>query len=425
MRGSHRGRQALCMEARIPIRRGYSVTDARFYPQVGVQALLVFRESRYYWCVFVWSGTCVDLLSLFSIVPDCSCALILMRLRLATLLLSSLFPCLGMAQALPSLVTPTANAPTPLVEQLLALDASGQSLPAGSTPVLPIWSGSNGHLLAVVALPPAWVNALVDPTPGYAGPSTWRLAGTTLAGAGGLRWQTNSGLHTDLMLGQYLDLAAMPAACDANGCDAAAPRWSPTTLTGLLGMGWSSADDSLDVSYGLSWLHAQDGFAAPGNSMFGTVLVPMLASPDALHYSLDSETSLYARGRWRFEQGPALDVAASYGRGHLSALGSPLAGVTSINAAAPGIDLDQLSLSLGLDAGSLRGAIVGHVLSSDDPAFANKRWTTLDLGVSWRTPWRGELSIGAQNLWSAPTNTVRDTDSSQVRTPYIQYRQDL
>ena len=53
-------------------------------------------------------------------------------------------------------------------------------------------------------------------------------------------------------------------------------------------------------------------------------------------------------------------------------------------------------------------------------------WTALDLGVSWRTPWRGEISVGAQNLWSAPLDAApRDVDPSQARTPYIQYRQDL
>jgi hypothetical protein len=149
-------------------------------------------------------------------------------------------------------------------------------------------------------------------------------------------------------------------------------------------------------------------------------LVPVLTLPNAQSYTLDSETSLYARGRWQFEHGPAFDVAASYGRGKISAIGA------LPNALAPGIDLDQLSLSLGLDAGSLRGAIVGHVLSSDDPMLAGKRWTTLDLGVSWRTPWSGELSVGAQNLLSTPlSSSPRDAESQQTRTPYIQYRQDL
>lgn len=342
-----------------------------------------------------------------------------MRLRFATLMLMSLFPFAGMAQELPSVLPQGSTTQTPLVEQLLTLDATGQPLLAAGAPVLPIWSGTNGRLLAVVALPRGWANSPIDSTPGYAGPSAWRLTGNTQASAGGLRWQLDGGLHADALLGRYL--ATSPVACDATDCNAAAAsRWSQGSLSGLLGIGWTSADGGLDLSYGLSWLQMQgDDGATTLDS------VPVLALRNALQYSLDSETSLYARGRWRFEQGPALDVAASYGRSHVSALGTPTMAAATLGSFGPGIDLDQLSLSLGLDAGSLRGAIVGRVLSSEDPAFVGKRWTTLDLGVSWRTPWRGELSIGAQNLWSAPANTARDADNSQVRTPYIQYRQDL
>lgn len=334
-----------------------------------------------------------------------------MMLRLAKLALM-LFPLAGAAQALPSLLPASS---TPLVEQLLALDASGQPLPGQGAPVLPIWSGSNGTLLAVVALPHDWSSSPIDATPAYEGPSTWHLAGT-LGSAGGLRWQSNNGLHADAMFGQYL--AGTPLSCTAGGCDAGTTQFSSGSLASSLGLGWSTADGSLDLSYGLSWLQSQGTEATLGNLSFGSALMPMLTLPNAQGYALDTETSMYARGRWRFDQGSALDIAASFGRGRLSALqglASPVA---------PGIDLDQLSLSLGLDVGSLRGAIVGHVLSSDDPVLAGKRWTTLDLGVSWRTPWSGELSVGAQNLWSAPLDSPRDAES-QTRTPYIQYRQDL
>ena len=334
-----------------------------------------------------------------------------MMSRLAMLALL-LLPFAGTAQTLPPLV-PTSS--TPLVEQLLALDASGRPLPGQGAPVLPIWSGSSGKLLAVVALPRDWSSSLVDATPGYEGPSAWHLAGT-LGSAGGLRWQAENGLHAEAMFGQYL--ATAPLACSAGGCDVDARHFQPGSLTSSLGFGWSAADGSLDLSYGLSWLQSQGGDVGIGSLPLGSALMPMLSLPDSHGYALDGETSMYARGRWRFEHGSALDIAARFGRGKLSALDG-LAHPVS-----PGIDLDQLSLSLGLDVGSLRGAIVGHVLSSDDPVLAGKRWTTLDLGVSWRTPWSGELSVGAQNLWSAPLNSPRDAES-QTRTPYIQYRQDL
>ncbi len=340
-----------------------------------------------------------------------------MKLRLAKLLLSlSLLPIAGMAQTLPSLAPAATNSTTPLVDQLLALDAQGQPTLAQGAPVLPIWSGSNGQLLAVIALPRA-TNALIDPTPGYAGPSAWHLAGSSLAGASGLRWQPGNWLHADATLGQYV--SGLTPCAGANCDSGSAARWSSGSLAGSLGMGFTTADGGLDLSYGLSWLQSHPGNDATlGRLALGSVLVPVLTLPGGQAYSLDNETALYARGRWQPQHGPALNIGASYGRSHLS-------GVSAlVNPFAPGLDLDQLSLSLGLDAGSLRGAIVGHVISSDDPAFAGKRWTTLDLGVSWRTPWSGELSVGAQNLWSGSSNSPRDADV-QARTPYIQYRQDL
>jgi hypothetical protein len=179
-----------------------------------------------------------------------------------------------------------------------------------------------------------------------------------------------------------------------------------------------SPDGGVDFSYGLSWLQAREN-SSPLQVVPGAgVDVPMLTLPSVLSSGLKSGTAMFARGRWQLDGDTALDVGASYGRGSVlpfGSMGSPLSGV----------DLDQLSLSLGLDAGSLRGAIVGHVLRSDDPVLIGKKWSALDLGVSWRTPWRAEISVGAQNLWSAPLDTPRDSDPAQARTPYIQYRQDL
>lgn len=323
----------------------------------------------------------------------------LMKLRLATLVFS-LFPLAGTAQTVPA-------SATPLVDRLLATDVDSAST---GTPVLPIWSGSNGDLLAVVALPPGWVDSAAPATPAYAGPSTWRLAGST-SSSSGLTLRFANGMHLDALLGQY---SPSIAPCVAGFCNSAdMPRWS--AASGVLDMGWTSAQGALDLSYGLSWLRSP--VTAPG---VGALLNPLPAfnvgSGPQWSTLMAEESALFARGRWHFDQGAALDLTASVGRLH----GSPTAGALLPSS----VDLDQLSLSLGLDVGSLRGAIVGHVLSSDDPLLAGKRWTTLDLGISWRTPWAGVLSVGAQNILSAPVNSPRDADG-QARTPYIQYRQDL
>jgi len=325
-----------------------------------------------------------------------------MKLRLATLVFSLLFPLAGTAQ-----ITPAQTSATPLVDRLLATDVDAVST---GTPVVPIWSGKDGELLALVALPQGWVESPAAATPAYAGPSTWRLAGSN-ASSSGLSLQFANGLHLDALLGQYTPTLAP---CATGSCAGSQPALHWNAASGVLGMGWTSPQGALDLSYGLSWLKSP--IAAPGADALLNPL-PALDYGASPQWSslMAEESSLFARGRWHFGQGPALDLTASYGRLH----GAAVAG-----ALLPSADLDQLSLSLGLDVGSLRGAIVGHVLSSDDPLLAGKRWTALDLGVSWRTPWAGVLSVGAQNILSSSPSSVRDGEG-QARTPYIQYRQDL
>ena len=323
-----------------------------------------------------------------------------MKPYFATLMLS-LLPLAALAQQ--PVASPSA---TPLVDRLLATDLGGDA----AAPVLPIWSGVDGQLLAVVALPPGWVAPGQAALPNRFGASAWNPAGLTSTG-GGLSLQFSNGLRLDALLSQYTPVLAP---CALGNC-LAATEPAAGAAGGMLGMGWTSVQGTVDLSYGLSWLRST---LPLGVTDVGFDPLPTLDAGGGLGLLprlVDEESALFARGRWRFDQDRALDLTASYARLH----GSRLAG-----AALPAVDLDQLSLSLGLDVGSLRGAIVGHVLRSDDPLLAGKRWTTLDLGISWRTPWAGELSVGAQNILSAPSGSPRDSDG-QARTPYIQYRQDL
>lgn len=62
----------------------------------------------------------------------------------------------------------------------------------------------------------------------------------------------------------------------------------------------------------------------------------------------------------------------------------------------------------------------------------NPFWAGLDLGMSWRTPWSGVISVGARNLVTtgkAPklrdeAEESRSTDAF-ARTPYVRYEQDF
>ena len=134
----------------------------------------------------------------------------------------------------------------------------------------------------------------------------------------------------------------------------------------------------------------------------------------------DSSSQLNARGRLALGRRSGIDLSASVGRIHL--LPGNLLGVDT---------LDQKALSVGIDHGPLSGTLIGRTMQPQagipGNQYGDKRWNSIDLGVTWRLPWRGELSVGAQNLWSSGTavNTPAGPEPDQSRTPYVQYHQDL
>jgi hypothetical protein len=132
----------------------------------------------------------------------------------------------------------------------------------------------------------------------------------------------------------------------------------------------------------------------------------------------DSSAQLNARGRVAVGGQSGIDLGASVGRIRLLP-GNEL-GVNS---------LDQKALTFGVDHGPLSGTLVGRTMQPTLPGgyYGDKRWSSIDLGVTLRLPWQGELSIGAQNLWSsgAAVPTPAGPEPDQSRTPYVQYHQDL
>lgn len=137
----------------------------------------------------------------------------------------------------------------------------------------------------------------------------------------------------------------------------------------------------------------------------------------------DSSSQVNARGRLGFGSGnkSGIDLGASVGRIHL--LPGNLLGIST---------LDQKALSFGVDHGPLSGTLIGRSIEPQagipgSSLSQDRRWNSIDLGVTWRLPWRGQLSVGAQNLWSSgtPTSTPAGPEPDQSRTPYVQYHQDL
>ncbi len=85
---------------------------------------------------------------------------------------------------------------------------------------------------------------------------------------------------------------------------------------------------------------------------------------------------------------------------------------------------DSKSLSLGGGYGPFSANIVGRVV--DVPGQPGK-WEGLGLGLTWRTPWSGQLTVGAENVITRGKNpfSPKNESNDDGTVPYVRYEQDL
>ncbi len=313
------------------------------------------------------------------------------------------------------------------------LYASGQSLPPastqapapeaasgkvpGSSRAQPLWQGANGHALSVVA--DGQHAAAAAPASGAA-----VLESRTSKADTGLQLNVSPSVYARAGVSQREWLGSAPCQPAQPGahnsvCVDNEPLIS--TQGGEVGAGYANSAVKLDLSVGQS----RTGSAAAENaaaanlprvlpSNGGASVAEPLLFPDS------TTTSVNARSQVRVLPGTKLDLGASQGRVHFL----PGTGAAIAN------DLNQTTLSLGIEHGPVSGTIVGRMLQPALPGAAEgtQRWAGIDLGVSVRLPWQGELSFGAQNVWSSgkqPLLNPQDISPEQARVPYVQYHQDL
>ncbi|HET8898276.1 MAG TPA: hypothetical protein VFN09_05845 [Rhodanobacteraceae bacterium] len=314
---------------------------------------------------------------------------------LAVLSLNLLLPLAALAQA-----------PAPAVAAQAAPVATGTA----EHWALPMWRAADGKLLVLTGADTRGV--VRSPT---SVPFKGALAPGALFQSAGVRWTLAGHGYTRVGISR-IDVGAR-AACITG--DALCLRQRSGWTGGQIGGGYDFAGFSVDV--GASWLdHADNRHALPAvmpRAAVGTG-VGLLGVPGQW---VDSLGSVNASGSLRLGDGAQLDLGASVGRMQM------LPGNES------GLDaIDQRALSFGVGAGPISGTVVGRVMQPIAGVGvtlpgAEQRWSALDLGISVRFPWEGELSIGARNLWSSSHAALpaTPTEPSQGRVPYIQYHQEL
>lgn len=123
----------------------------------------------------------------------------------------------------------------------------------------------------------------------------------------------------------------------------------------------------------------------------------------------------------------SLFAEKNIGRDSFVSVGGTLARVRLVPAADLPLLADQWntrSLSIGAGYGSLGANIVGRVVNV--PGESNV-WKGLGLGLTWRTPWSGQLSVGADNVVTRGKNPFSATNGQEDdgTVPYVRYQQDL
>ena len=274
--------------------------------------------------------------------------------------------------------------------QRLLLQQPSQFTEVESGVALPLWRGADGRLLAL--------KLEQDPAAGAARanvPLSWHVVDATSVVGAGLQYDLATNLHAHAELTQQ--------------------SWvnQPTRLVGSeVGASYDLGRYSVGLSVGTN--------DTPNANMALPRVLPGAVPGVSGLVGFDSSTQLNASGRLALGSKSGIDLGASAGRIRL--LPGNLLGVST---------LDQKVLRLGVEHGPLSGSLVGRTLRPQvgipGSFSADQRWSSIDLGVTWRLPWRGELSVGAQNLWSSgtPLNTPAGPEPDQSRTPYVQYHQDL
>jgi hypothetical protein len=266
--------------------------------------------------------------------------------------------------------------------------AHAQSATGGDKAVLPVWNNASGKVEAVLVL---------EPTNNAEANSRFRFGNNSLDAAFGLDAGDSLALLCDRKTGIASAIGNL-----ANNC--------------LLA--------SLDPNGNSKHTEATAGFSR-GNSRFGIGIgdgrdtLPAWLTPGNGPTKVDiNDLTVFARKSLPREG--YVSIAGTVAKARL---------IPYLDAQASGLLNGRFtvrSMTLAGGIGAFSANIVGHV--TDTPGQA--RWEGLGIGITWRTPWSGQLSVGADNVITRGKNpfSIGNGDEGQAddgAVPYIRYEQDL
>lgn len=255
-----------------------------------------------------------------------------------------------------------------------------------SSTVLPVWNQGSGKVEALLYL---------EPTGEQKAGARWHFGRNSLDAAFGLSSGDSLGLLCNSSRGTSISgLASHCLLASLGDDDDATSKHASATL------GFNRGGARVGVSLG----NGRDNL--PGWLTSGTKAPPARME----------QNDLTVFGQKNIGQEGFVSIGGTYARARL----------VPLTEAAPGLvgQWDSKTLSIGGGYGSFSANIIGRVV--DVPGQPEK-WQGLGLGLTWRMPWSGQLTVGAENIVTRGKNPFapNNESNSDSTVPYVRYEQDL
>ncbi|WP_198173950.1 hypothetical protein [Lysobacter soli] len=257
---------------------------------------------------------------------------------------------------------------------------------AADTTYLPVWNQSSGKLEYLLQL---------EPTGAPVAGARWRVGSNTLDAAFGLEAGDTLGLVCDRKTGLAGAIGNLANHCALASLDEDDDRTA--ARSGTLGASLSRAGGKVGLALGT-----------------GRDTLPAWLSPNAKFSKVDQNT-LTVYGQKNIGREATVSIGGTWARAKLIPAGEmpALADRWSSH-----------SLTVGAGMGNFSANIVGRVV--DTPGEPGQ-WEGLGVGLTWRTPWSGQLTVGAENVVTRGKNPFapENVDKDEGTVPYVRYEQDL
>jgi len=255
--------------------------------------------------------------------------------------------------------------------------------------VLPVWNNS-GQIEALLVLEPTDEGARAG--------ARWRFGGNSLDAMFGLEAGDSLALLCNHQGGLAVALGNLANNCslaslgdsDVDGAQRASATAAFSRPGGQVGVTVGDTHGNLPA-----WL-------APGTGAAGAAQV------DGNDLTVFAQKNISDQGY--------VSIAGTVAKARLIPFAQAPAGLAS--------HWDSKSLRVGGGYGNFGASIIGQVI--DTPG--RERFEGVGLGLTWRTPWSGQLTVGAENVVTRGRNPFSprgENGEDEGTVPYVRYEQDL